>query len=567
VTVLRRLLSAWRLRRIRRRLAGPKLIAAFAQAHPRATFVEVGANDGKQHDHLRPHILRRGGWTGVMVEPVPYVFERLRRNYEGVSGVTLVNAAIAGRDGRVPFFHLRDASPKERSALPDWYDGVGSLSRAAVLSHAPQMPDLEERLVESEVEALTFATLCERNGLDRVDLVVVDAEGHDWEIVRTVDLERHRPRLVVYEHFHLSQADRAAARAHLEAAGYRTMEEGFDTFALRRGDGDALDLAWERLEPAVPGVAKADEVPDLPLHDRSVPLPPGAEDELRDDNPRLVELREIHAAHAGPATAASRWSKERVDQFLDLRWFRGETLIQWHYRDDPEATERRYRALADHVRARDQFGFLDRLEEDGLFGCWTFQVEDGPRVSRDLLDSVLELTFLERAMGVSQHENFSVLDVGAGYGRLAHRAATAFPNLRYWCCVDGVPESTFLAEYYLRLRGVIPPAGVAALDEVQDLPPQRFDLAVNVHSFPEMPFAAVQWWLEVLADLDVPYLFVVPNGPDRLASLETDGSRRDLIPALANAGYELAHQEPAIDDPEVADLVGVHDRFLLYARR
>src|SRR3954451_18446909 len=148
-----------------------------------------------------------------MVEPVPYVFERLRRNYAGVAGVTLVNAAIADRDGTLPFFHLRDAPPDERATLPDWYDGVGSLSREAVLSHAPQMPGIAERLVESEVEALTFATLCERHDLQQVDLVVIDAEGFDWQILRTIDLARHRPRLVVYEHFHLAPGDRAEARA------------------------------------------------------------------------------------------------------------------------------------------------------------------------------------------------------------------------------------------------------------------------------------------------------------------------------------------------------------------
>ena len=563
MTVLRRLLSAWRLRRIRRRLAGPKLIAAFAKAHPNATFVEIGANDGEQHDHLRPHIMR-GGWRGLMVEPVPYVFERLRRNYDGVAGVTLVNAAVADRDGTLPFFHLRDAPAAERAQLPDWYDGVGSLSRAAVLSHAPQMPDIADRIVETEVEALTFAGLCERHGLEAVDLIVIDAEGADWEILSTIDLARHRPRLVVYEHFHLAPADRTAAREHVHAAGYETMEEGFDTFALRRGEDDALDRSWDRLEPAVPAAAKEDE--SLPLHDRSVPLPPGAEEELRDDHPRLVALRESYAALDVPATAASRWSPARVAGFLDLRWFRGETLITWHYRSDPEATERKYHALLDHVRGRDTLRLLDRLEEDGLFGCWTYEFGGGPRVSRDLLDSVLELNFLERALGLSQHERFSVLDVGAGYGRLAHRAVAAFPNL-LWCCVDGVPESTFLAEYYLRFRGVTPNAYVTPLDEIADLPPGGFELAVNVHSFPEMPLAAVRWWLDVLADLDVPYLFLVPNEPDRLASLEPDGSRLNLRPAIRAAGYELTHEEPAIDDPAVADLIGVHDRFQLYERR
>ena len=254
---MKRLLRRWRYARLQRRLALPRLVRAFAAAYPRAVFVEIGSNDGEQHDHLRPHILR-GSWRGVMVEPVPYVFERLRRNYADVDGVELENAAIADRDGELPFFHLRDADAAERAQLPDWYDGVGSFSRDAILTHAPQMPDIAERIVEVEVPALRFETLCDRHGIERPDLVVIDTEGHDWEIVRTIDLEQRGPRMLVYEHFHLSPEDRAACRGHLEAAGYETMEEGFDTACVRPAD-DELTRRFRRLTPAVAGVAKYEE--------------------------------------------------------------------------------------------------------------------------------------------------------------------------------------------------------------------------------------------------------------------------------------------------------------------
>jgi FkbM family methyltransferase len=254
---VRQLLRRWRYARLQRRLALPQLLAAFAEANPRAVFVEVGSNDGEQHDHLRPHILARE-WRGVMVEPVPYIFERLRRNYAGLDRVALENAAIADRDGQLPFFHLRDAGDEERAALPDWYDGVGSFNREAILTHAPQMPDIAERIVELEVPALSFETLCERHDIGRPDLLVIDTEGHDWAIIESIDLPTRGPRLLVYEHFHLSAADRAACRAHLEAAGYETLEEGFDTICLQPA-ADAFTRRFRGMTPAVGGVAKYEE--------------------------------------------------------------------------------------------------------------------------------------------------------------------------------------------------------------------------------------------------------------------------------------------------------------------
>jgi SAM-dependent methyltransferase len=302
------------------------------------------------------------------------------------------------------------------------------------------------------------------------------------------------------------------------------------------------------------------------LHEQSVPLPPGAEEELTRDNPRLAELREAYAALDLPVLGASRWSREAVDDFLDLRWFRGETLITWHYRESRRISELKYFVLLRHVQERDALGLLDTLEEDGAFGCWTFSYPGRGRVSRDLLESVNELAFLERELRLSQRDGFSVLDVGAGYGRLAHRTAEGFPNLRDYCCVDAIPESTFVSEYYLRHRRCAPPARVVRLDELdRDLRPGAFDLAVNIHSFSECTIAAIDWWVSLLRRLEVPRLLVVPNEPERLLSLEPDGRRHDFAPLLERAGYRLLCREPVLADPAVEQLVGVSDRFHLFA--
>lgn len=305
-----------------------------------------------------------------------------------------------------------------------------------------------------------------------------------------------------------------------------------------------------RLRPRRPRRRAPAPAEALALHDTSAPQP----FVLREDDPRLVALR---AAYEAVPLPASRWSAEARRSFLDLRWFRGETLITWHYREDERTTRLKYYAMLRDVADRDELGLLHRLGEDGAFGCWTFDFAGWGRVSRDLLESVGELSFLHRH-GVLGRDT-RVLDVGAGYGRLAHRGVEA--GLGRWTCIDAIPESTFVCEAYLGWRGVAPPAEVVPLHEHGRL--GRFDLAVNVHSFSEVPLAAAAWWLErVQADA----WLVVPNEPDAVLSLEADGSRRDLVPLLEAAGYRLAAREPVVGDPAARALLGVHDQLLLFAR-
>jgi FkbM family methyltransferase len=607
-------------RRAVRSLAGARLLREFERAYPDAFFIQIGSNDGEQHDPLRAAILRRS-WRGIMIEPVPYVFRRLEANYGRFADrIALENVAIGDHDGPVPFFHLAPVDDHEAAGLPQWYDGIGSFSREHVLKHVEHIPDVADRLVSTEVPALTFTSLAAKHGVERVDLIHVDAEGSDVEVVMSIDLQRFRPRLLIYESYHLGAGEQARCRSHLEAQGYDTLEHGMDTWCLsldepaprerrlvelwhwtKRENQDAAGpslrrllagrpalrrlgrKAWHALKRRAEGTQRA-EVEywvDFMLeqtspaewrmltdpYDTTAPLPPGAETDLAADSPRLADLRRRYAASGLPITVPSVWNDDLLASQLDLVHFRGESPFVWHYREWPRAMALKYFVFAQYVHSHDDRGLLDRLGEDGAFGCWTFSYPGFPTVSRDLLDSANELLFLDRHLGILDEPGLRVLDIGAGYGRTAYRMSQA-ASVADYCCVDAVPESTFVCEYYLRHRGCAPPARVVALDELdRALEPGGFDLALNIHSFSECTFEAVEWWFDRLATLRVPNLLVVPNDRDELLAFERDGSRRDFRPVVEAAGYELTACEPVVDDPAVQELLRLHDRFLLFQRR
>jgi hypothetical protein len=300
--------------------------------------------------------------------------------------------------------------------------------------------------------------------------------------------------------------------------------------------------------------------------DTSAALPPDAAERLRDDHPRLLELRAAYARVDWPVVTHSRWQAGHVDWWLDLRYFRADNPYVWHYRESERSSQLKYFVFLRYVHDHAPAGLVDRLEEDGLFGCWTYEYPGYPACSRDLLDSVNEIAFLQRHLGVLERSDLRVIDVGAGYGRMAHRMSQAVGGLRDYCCVDAVPESTFLSEFYVAFRGLGPTARVVALPDVPAIPAGGFDLALNIHSFSECPHAAIEWWMGELRRLDVSRLFLVPNERDGYLSTEPDGSRRDYLPLIEGAGYRLAVEEPAFTDPAVRELLQVDDRHCLFER-
>jgi len=126
-------------------------------------------------------------------------------------------------------------------------------------------------------------------------------------------------------------------------------------------------------------------------------LPEGAREYLRPDNSRLIDLKQRYARFDPRATQPQVWT----DQWLqpeDLLYFRGDNAFIWQVRG-LNRNELSYALCYYELKAADQEGLLGRLGEDDAFGIHLFKI-DGRSVSRDLLDSVREIQFLRRHVGI-----------------------------------------------------------------------------------------------------------------------------------------------------------------------
>jgi FkbM family methyltransferase len=207
-----------------------RLIALVADIFPEAFVVQIGANDGMAGDPLFT-AFSKTRWSGLLVEPVPHLYERLVVRYRDRPGVRLERAAVSGQDGEAPLYRLRAVPGK----TPEWFDQLATLNRDVLLKHRSSIPNLESLLLEDRVPTVRLETLFTRHNVTRIDLVVIDTEGHDYEILRALDFSRFHPAVLMFEHQHLSAAHKAAAAALLESHGYRCHEtpEG-DTIAWRK---------------------------------------------------------------------------------------------------------------------------------------------------------------------------------------------------------------------------------------------------------------------------------------------------------------------------------------------
>lgn len=201
---------------------GAKIAAGF-----RMRFVQIGANDGVMNDPIRQLVLRYR-LPGLLVEPIPDRFVRLKENYAGQPGVEFEQCAVGEHDGEATIYRVRP-TPE----LPEWLQGLASFDRRHLSSRKFGFKDLDRHVEGLRVPVLSVQSLLRKHDFDSCDLLQIDTEGYDCRLVQLAIRAGLRPSIINYEFIHAQPEERARCKRLLAEHGYAFLDIGRDTLALQ----------------------------------------------------------------------------------------------------------------------------------------------------------------------------------------------------------------------------------------------------------------------------------------------------------------------------------------------
>lgn len=193
-------------------------------------FVQIGSNDGKQDDPLYNYITKQK-WEGILVEPVPYLFEKLKLTYKNYPHLHFENSAIAKENGSSTFYRLKQS---DLPNLPQWYDKIGSFNKDVVLKSRDYIPNFDDLLIEDTVQTISFRSLIEKYTINKINILHIDTEGYDFEILKMIPFNELNIDLILFEHKHLTAKDYDLAIKLLKSFKYKITKFENDTFALKQ---------------------------------------------------------------------------------------------------------------------------------------------------------------------------------------------------------------------------------------------------------------------------------------------------------------------------------------------
>ncbi len=67
---------------------------------------------------------------------------------------------------------------------------------------------------------MTLNVLLAKHGIKEIDLLQIDAEGFDWKVLQTLDVERMKPTIIQLEYGHLPRQALTEMTRRLDDYGY-----------------------------------------------------------------------------------------------------------------------------------------------------------------------------------------------------------------------------------------------------------------------------------------------------------------------------------------------------------
>ena len=174
----------------------------FAISEP-GTYIDVGCNEPVRYSNTFDLYLR--GWRGVNIDANRDLIEECRRVRKQD---VCVLAAVSDAEREVTFHKAKSnlVSTIDETKLVEW--------------------KMQFEFSDDDQETVTTQTLTAildrswKHG-DSIDLLTIDAEGHDLQVLKGLDLKKYRPKIVVIEIHDFETPEKSEIHQYLSANGYK----------------------------------------------------------------------------------------------------------------------------------------------------------------------------------------------------------------------------------------------------------------------------------------------------------------------------------------------------------
>jgi FkbM family methyltransferase len=160
-------------------------------------FIGFGAHDGITFSNTY-FLEKELGWSGIAIEPIPHVFEELKKN----RNCQLINACISATPGKAKFYQISGYG-EMLSGLYDEYDSKHLQRIEREIKNNGGSYEIQD------VDCYSLNQILRDYNISHIDYLNMDIEGAEMSILKTIDFDAFDISVIGcennYKDFHMPQ--------------------------------------------------------------------------------------------------------------------------------------------------------------------------------------------------------------------------------------------------------------------------------------------------------------------------------------------------------------------------
>ena len=184
-------------------------------------LVVIGAHFGVW---LNDELSRFDKQNILLVEPVPYNYNKLKERFISSNNIQICTNAIFSENKISKFYYVNEKSISKLGK--HWASGIGSFNKNHILDHRTKRFKIEdEDIDEIEIEFITFDGLIEKFEIESIDKLQIDVEGAEYEILKSINFKKTDINSIQFESKHFDGTFREGPK--LKEIENKLISEGY----------------------------------------------------------------------------------------------------------------------------------------------------------------------------------------------------------------------------------------------------------------------------------------------------------------------------------------------------
>ena len=161
-------------------------------------LVVIGAHSGV---HLKSTIADYMDTNILLVEPVPYNYEILEKNYGNIDNFFICKNAIIDEVKKDNFYYVK----KDSISLlgKHWASGIGSFDKDHLINHKNKRFKIQnDDIQEIKINFITFDDLIKKFSIKSIEKLQIDVEGAEFKIMNSINYQDIKINKILFESKH-----------------------------------------------------------------------------------------------------------------------------------------------------------------------------------------------------------------------------------------------------------------------------------------------------------------------------------------------------------------------------